>query len=154
MDFTEWFYLPKGRKLSEMEVCVIEKDEVEALRLVDGCHRSQAEAAKCMNISSSTIQRILEKAREKIIKAIVYGNALHIQGGNYVVKENCMPRGDGTGPKGQGCGTGRGLGRKSGNVSGQGKGIPMGQNRPGKGQNRPGRGQNRPGMGGRRNANG
>ncbi len=37
-----------------------------------------------------------------------------------------MPRGDGTGPKGQGSGTGRGMGRGAG----QGK---MGGNRPGAG---------------------
>jgi uncharacterized protein len=108
-----------------MEIVVVEKDEVEALRLVDGCHNSQVDAAECMGVSSSTIQRILERAREKLIKAIVHGNALQIKGGDYVVKENNMPRGDGTGPDGKGCGTGRGLGKKSGNrKGGQGKGIP------------------------------
>ncbi len=85
-DFTEWFYLPQGRKKSELEVCTLEKDEVEALRLVDGCHMSQSEAAKHMNISSSTIQRILYKTREKIIKTIVKGQALNIKGGNYFIK--------------------------------------------------------------------
>ena len=128
VDFDEWLYRPKGRKLSEMKTHLLEKDEVEALRLVDGCHRSQADAAKCMNISSSTIQRILERAREKLIKAIVHGDALQIRGGDYMVKkESNMPKGDGTGPDGKGCGTGRGLGRKSGNRDGgQGKGTPRG----------------------------
>ncbi len=125
VDFEEWLYRPKGRKITEMEVCVLEKDEVEALRLVDGCHNSQADTAECMGVSSSTIQRILERAREKLIKTIVHGNALHIKGGDYVVKEGVMPRKDGTGPNGEGCGTGRGLGRKSENKeAGQGRRRP------------------------------
>ncbi len=125
-DFEEWFYKPKGRKLSELKICVLEKDEIEALRLVDGCHNSQAEAAECMGISSSTIQRILERAREKLVKAIIHGNALQIKGGDYVIKkEDDMPRGDKTGPEGKGCGTGKGLGRKSGNKDGgQSSGRP------------------------------
>ena len=86
-DFNEWLYSPKGKKLSEIKTTTLEKDEVEALRLVDGCHLSQADAAECMKISSSTIQRILEKAREKLIKAIVMGDALKIRGGNYVIKK-------------------------------------------------------------------
>jgi len=42
-----------------------------------------------------------------------------------------MPRGDGTGPTGQGPGTGRGMGRRAGNPQG-GMGR-MGGNRPGAG---------------------
>ena len=86
-DFKEWLYFPKGKKSSEVEVCTLEKDEVEALRLVDGCHISQSNAAECMNISSSTIQRTLKRAREKLIKTIVKGNALRIQGGDYIIKK-------------------------------------------------------------------
>ncbi len=47
-----------------------------------------------------------------------------------------MPRGDGTGPAGQGCGTGRGLGRSAGNVGGGmgiGQGRGMGRNSTGGG---------------------
>ncbi len=87
IDFEEWLYSPHGRKISEIETCIIEKDEVEALRLVDGCKLSQIEAAECMNISSSTIQRIVERAREKFIRTIVRGDALRIRGGDYIVKK-------------------------------------------------------------------
>jgi uncharacterized protein len=85
-DFEEWLYSPEGRDPSKIEIIVISKDEVEALRLVDICHLSQIEASECMNISSSTIQRILKQAREKLIRAIVHGNGFKIEGGDYVIK--------------------------------------------------------------------
>ena len=37
-----------------------------------------------------------------------------------------MPRGDGTGPNGKGCRTGRGLGKSNGNNMGSGIGVPRG----------------------------
>ncbi|MDI6840600.1 MAG: DUF5320 family protein [bacterium] len=43
-----------------------------------------------------------------------------------------MPRGNGTGPRGQGPGTGRGLGRRAGNPQGgMGIGTPRGMRRGG-----------------------
>lgn len=47
------------------------------------------------------------------------------------IKGGKMPRGDGTGPTGQGPGTGRGLGRGAGAGSGGGMGRGAGQGRMG-----------------------
>lgn len=51
-----------------------------------------------------------------------------------------MPRGDGTGPRGAGPGTGRGLGRRAGNPQGgMGIGSPRGMGRGGGRRSRGGR---------------
>jgi uncharacterized protein len=128
-DFSEYFFKPRGTKLADIDTAVITKDELEALRLVDANHMSQAQAAETMNTSSSTIQRILEKTREKIINALINGYAIKIEGGTYKIRESHMPNGDKTGPKGKGCGTGRGLGKKAGNTSGKGRGKGCGKNK-------------------------
>ena len=51
-------------------------DELEALRLADLEGLSQAEAGAQMDVSRSTFQRILSRAREKVARALVEGAAL------------------------------------------------------------------------------
>lgn len=85
-------------------------DELEAMRLSFLENLSQTEAAARMEIHQSTFQRALKKALEKVTDALVHGKAIRIEGGDYR-----MPRGDGTGPAGQGpAGGGRGRGQGKG----------------------------------------
>jgi len=53
-------------------------DELEAIRLADMLHLSQAEAAAMMNVSQPTFNRILASARAKTAESIVGGFAIRI----------------------------------------------------------------------------
>jgi len=57
---------------------VLERDEMEALKLKDYDKLIQVEAAKKMKISQPTFQRICVSAREKVTKAIIEGKAIRI----------------------------------------------------------------------------
>jgi len=76
------YFKPAGIALSSLEEKVLALEEVEALRLVDGENLSQEKAAEMMNISQSTLARVLSEARKKIAQAITQGKAIHIKGGD------------------------------------------------------------------------
>jgi predicted DNA-binding protein (UPF0251 family) len=61
-----------------LEVVELTREEVEALRLKNIKDLDQIEAAKKMNTSQSTFQRILSSAYRKISKAIIEGKAIKI----------------------------------------------------------------------------
>lgn len=61
-----------------MEEIILEKEEAEALNLVDFKKIGQIEAAEKMNTSQSTLQRILSNARKKTAEAIIKGKSLKI----------------------------------------------------------------------------
>lgn len=61
-----------------LEVVELTREEVEALRLKNVKDLDQIEAAKKMNTSQSTFQRILSSAYRKISKAIIEGKAIKI----------------------------------------------------------------------------
>ena len=61
-----------------LELVELTKEEVEALRLKNIKDLDQIEAAKKMNTSQSTFQRILSSAYRKISKAIIEGKAIKI----------------------------------------------------------------------------
>lgn len=68
--------------LLDAETNVLELDEIEALRLVDYEGLSQIEAGLEMNVSRGTIQRLLEKARKKLVDSIL--NNKHIRTSNNI----------------------------------------------------------------------
>ncbi len=77
------YFTPKGvKKLEELILTVI---EFEAIRLKDSEGLDQIEAAKKMNISQSTFNRVISSARKKVADAIVNGKAINIKGGNYII---------------------------------------------------------------------
>ena len=115
------YFKPRGINLSVLEDVDLKIEELEAVRLKDYEDMDQTKSAKKMNVSQPTFHRILIEARKKIAEALVKGKAIKIHGGVFQ-----MPRGDGTGPAGQGPITGRGMGRAAGGVSGQGIGRGMG----------------------------
>lgn len=60
-------------------------EEVEALRLKNLEGLDNTQAAKKMNISRATFQRILNLAYKKISLGLVQGRAIQIEGGNYTL---------------------------------------------------------------------
>jgi len=120
------YFKPQGVRLREVGIIELTFDEVECLRLSEIEELSQADAAAKMQVHQSTFQRNLTSARKKVAQALINGQAIKIQGGNYKImrikdsqdvknKEVLkMPKGDRTGPEGKGPRTGRGLGYCSG----------------------------------------
>ena len=64
--------------MRELEIVELTTEEAEALRLRNTENLEQEEAAKKMNTSQSTFQRILSSAYKKITEAIIEGKAIKI----------------------------------------------------------------------------
>jgi len=64
--------------MHELEEVVLEKDELEAIKLADLDGLKHEEGADKMNISRATFGRILERARNKIAGSIINGKAIRI----------------------------------------------------------------------------
>lgn len=77
------YFKPAGVPLRELEETVLTVDEFEALRLVDLEGMGQEEAAKKMDISQPTLNRLLSSARKKAAEALVRGKAIRVEGGHY-----------------------------------------------------------------------
>lgn len=99
------YFKPVSVPLAYLKEVNLSADELEALRLVDFKKRSQQETAEKMEVSQSTVQRTLSKARKKVAEALIMGWAIRVEGG-----EVEMRRGRG----GNGGGRGQGRGRKGG----------------------------------------
>ena len=72
------YFKPQGVPLRFLEVVELTTEEAEALRLRNIKDLEQKEAAKKMNTSQSTFQRILSSAYKKISKALIEGKAIKI----------------------------------------------------------------------------
>jgi predicted DNA-binding protein (UPF0251 family) len=72
------YFKPRGIPLSVLKVNILALDELEAVHLCDYGDLTQAEAAKKMGISTSTLQRLLYSGRKKIIDALYASKALQI----------------------------------------------------------------------------
>ena len=72
------YFKPQGVPLRFLEVIELTTEEAEALRLKNIKDLEQEEAAKKMNTSQSTFQRILSSAYKKITKALIEGKAIKI----------------------------------------------------------------------------
>lgn len=77
------YFKPVGIPKKELEEVCLTIEEIEALRLKDMEGLIQEEAAARMDVSRPTFQRILTEARSKLVKALIAGNAIRFQGGNY-----------------------------------------------------------------------
>ena len=72
------YYKPQGVPMRFLEVVELTREEVETLRLKNVKDLDQIEAAKKMNTSQSTYQRILSSAYKKITEALIEGKAIKI----------------------------------------------------------------------------
>jgi len=64
--------------MRHLEIIELTAEEAEALRLRNIKDLEQEEAAKKMNTSQSTFQRILSSAYKKITEALIEGKAIKI----------------------------------------------------------------------------
>jgi len=99
------YFKPAGVPLRVLDEEILTLDETEAIRLADIEKLTQEQAADKMNISRVTFLRIIDNAHQKIARALIYGRAIQMRGGDVV-----MPNLDRTGPGGQGPMTGKGRG--------------------------------------------
>lgn len=65
-------------------------EELEAIRLSDFEHMDQETAATMMGVSRHTFGRVLNNARSIVAQALITGQILRIEGGNYELRS---PRG-------------------------------------------------------------
>lgn len=72
-----WFK-PAGIPLFRLQTVDLGLDEVEALRLADLEGLYRVEAARQMEVSRQTFDRILKRARKKVSTALIEGRALRI----------------------------------------------------------------------------
>ena len=75
---TAYYFKPRAISLNNLEEVILEQDELESLRLADMLAYSHEQSAEQMKISRATFGRILEKARFKLIDAIMNGKAIRI----------------------------------------------------------------------------
>ena len=85
-------YKPAGVPLDDLRRVVLLQEELEALRLADLEGLTQAAAAARMEVSRSTFQRILARARRQVALALAEGQALQIEGGTFEVRPPRGPR--------------------------------------------------------------
>ena len=71
---------PAGKPLNELEIVALERDELEALYLCDGQGHDQERAGELMGVSRGTVQRLLARARKKMVEVLVGEKALVIVG--------------------------------------------------------------------------
>ncbi|NCD01155.1 DUF134 domain-containing protein [bacterium] len=72
------YFKPQGKTMKELEVIELTLEEIESYRLRYIKDLDQREAAKEMETSTSTYQRILSSASKKIAEALVNGKAIKI----------------------------------------------------------------------------
>ncbi len=75
------YFKPVGVPMMNLEEVILRVDEFEALRLKDMEKLEQHDCALRMGVAQSTFQRILTAARHKMVKTLVEGKALRIEGG-------------------------------------------------------------------------
>ena len=73
-----FYFKPRGVPMRRLEEIVVEKDEIEALKLHDVDGLDQVQAAKKMKISQPTFARVLDSTYKKIAQAIINGKAIRI----------------------------------------------------------------------------
>ncbi len=81
------YFKPRGVPLRELAEVRLSVEELEALRLVEIENLEHEKAAALMNISRQTFGRVLSAARQAVARAVVLGQALRIEGGDYALKQ-------------------------------------------------------------------
>ncbi|WCE30313.1 DUF134 domain-containing protein [Vibrio sp. SCSIO 43137] len=72
-------FKPNGVPMNKLEKVELLSEEFEALRLADYQNLSQQQAADQMGVSRQTFGNIVSKARYKLAKSLVEGNALVLE---------------------------------------------------------------------------
>jgi len=69
-------YKPQGIPLRDIETTSLSLDEFEALRLCDGEGMDQTAAGESMGVSRGTVQRLLKRARQALVRGILQHHAI------------------------------------------------------------------------------
>ena len=77
------YFKPAGARLAHLKETILTVVELEAVRLKDVQGLDKTKAAKKMDISQPTFNRLVKSARKKIADALVHGKAIKIEGGNF-----------------------------------------------------------------------
>lgn len=72
------YFKPQGVSMRNLEIVEVSMEEIEAYRLRHIDKLEQIQGAEKMNTSTSTYQRILHSAYEKIADALINGKAIKI----------------------------------------------------------------------------
>jgi len=80
-------FVPEGVEEGDRESVVLSVAEVEALRLVDYLGLTQDDASFKMHVSRKTLWTDLQRARRKVVEALIHGKAIKIEEGNYILDE-------------------------------------------------------------------
>ena len=83
------YFKPREVPLCDLEIINLPIEELEAIRLCDLLHVEQNEAADMMGVSRKTFWNDLQKARQKVVDALVNGKAIEISGGEHVNSGEC-----------------------------------------------------------------
>lgn len=67
------------------ETIILNIDEYETIRLLDGEGLTQQECAQRMGIARTSVQAIYESARKKLADLLIHGKRLHIEGGSCII---------------------------------------------------------------------
>jgi predicted DNA-binding protein (UPF0251 family) len=73
-----YYFKPRGIPMWKLEEVILEKDELEAIKLADYDNMSHEDAAGKMEISRATFGRILQNARNKMAESVLKGKAIRI----------------------------------------------------------------------------
>ena len=73
-------FKPIAVPMEELSIIDLPADEFEAVRLCDLEGKNQIAAAEEMEISRGTVQRLVAGGREKIVRALLYSQAICIEG--------------------------------------------------------------------------
>jgi predicted DNA-binding protein (UPF0251 family)/predicted Fe-Mo cluster-binding NifX family protein len=77
------YFKPRGVPLGHLNEIHLSVEGYEALRLADYQGLTHEQAAVQMQVSRQTFGRIVSQARQAVAKALVFGSALRIRGGDY-----------------------------------------------------------------------
>lgn len=77
------YFKPAGVRMADLEEIVLTVEEFEAIRLKDVEGLDELDAAKKMNVSQPTFNRMIGQARKKLADAVVNGKAVRIEGGSF-----------------------------------------------------------------------
>ncbi len=86
------FFKPAGIPKKDLKEVCLTIEEVEAIRLKDVEGLNQTEAAKKMEVSRPTFQRVLTEARAKIGEALIMAKGIRFEGGNYRLDQKSCKR--------------------------------------------------------------
>lgn len=80
-------FSPRGR-IGRPGYRELKFEEIESIRLIDYMDLDQREAAKSMGISQQTFSRVLRRARKMLAEALVNGEIIKVQGGDFKIEKS------------------------------------------------------------------